>query len=167
MDIPLRLIADAMLGSLAKWLRIMGFDTLYFRDIADNELVRLSRKEGRLLLTRDNAIARGARPGEFLLIHSEKTMVQLREVISETGVPAANQRSPRCSVCNGRLLQMRREEIRDVVPEYVYSHCSAFAKCNNCGKVYWEGSHKKIIDAVISDIIGKKGDQAEPCRGKY
>jgi hypothetical protein len=167
MDRPPLLIADAMLGSLAKWLRIMGFDTLYFRDIADNELVRLSRKEGRLLLTRDTGIARGARQGECLLIYSEKTLVQLREVISATGVPAADQRFPRCSVCNGRLIQKQREEIMDVVPDYIYSHCSAFVKCNNCGKVYWEGSHKKIIDAVIGDIIRNKGDQEEPCREKY
>jgi uncharacterized protein len=162
MDIPPRLIADAMLGSLAKWLRLTGFDTLYFRDIPDNELVRLARKEGRLLLTRDNGIAREARPGECLLIHSEKTLVQFREVISATGSPAADQRSPRCSVCNGQLIQKQREEIRDAVPDYVYMQCNAFVKCENCGKVYWEGSHKKIIDAVIKDIINNKGDRTGP-----
>jgi uncharacterized protein len=158
MNLPPRLIADAMLGSLAKWLRIMGFDTLYFRDISDNELVRRARVDSRLLLTRDNGISRSARQGECLLIHSEKALEQVKEVISAIGIQDVNKLSPRCSICNGILRPCLRDEAFELVPEHVYRQQNSFVKCKECGKVYWDGSHKQIIDAAVRNIIKYRED---------
>ncbi len=149
----LRFIADVMLGSLAKWLRLLGVDTLYFRNIDDNELIRVAKQEGRIILTRDGGICGSRKSGDCFLIRSADTMAQVREVITSLGIhPAAGERPQRCASCNGLLLPAERDAISGEVPEYVFRNSISFLKCGQCGKVYWEGSHKKMIDAVIGAI---------------
>jgi len=146
-------LADVMLGSLAKWLRIMGFDTLYFRMIDDNELVRVAKQEGRLLLTRDAGICKSKKAGECLLIRSQETMEQIKEVLKALDVqPNKLILTQRCASCNGGLLPVERRVVFGEVPEYVFWNAGAFLKCGDCGKVYWEGSHKIMIDAVIAAV---------------
>jgi uncharacterized protein len=146
-----RFAVDAMLGSLAKWLRIIGFDTLYFREIDDNELVRVAKQEGRILLTRDSGICRSKKTGTCLLVRSEDTISQIREVLMSLGIrPGADVRSQRCASCNGELLPVDRGAVFGDVPEYVFRSYGAFVKCGQCGKVYWEGSHKKMINAIMA-----------------
>ncbi len=146
-----RFAADVMLGSLAKWLRLLGFDTLYFQTIDDNELIRVAKQEGRILLTRDGGICGSKKAGECLLVKSEIVMSQLREVLRYLGLrtPAVFC-SKRCASCNGDLLPVERDDVFGEIPEYVFRNHRAFLKCGQCGKVYWEGSHKKLIDAVIA-----------------
>lgn len=154
-----RFIADAMLGSLAKWLRIMGFDTLYFRVIEDSELVRIAKQEGRILLSKDNALCRNRKTGESLLIRSDNTMEQLREVLRSRRItPDPIQVLRRCISCNGMLFPAERSSVVSDVPEYVLQRTNAFLKCGECGKVYWEGSHKRMIDAALAAIIKDTGD---------
>ena len=146
-------LADVMLGSLAKWLRLMGFDTLYFRVIDDNELVRVAKQQGRLLLTRDAAICKSKKAGQCLLIRSQETLEQIREVLKALDIqPAKVISAQRCASCNGELLPAGRSAVLEEVPEYVFWNAGAFLKCGDCGKVYWEGSHRIMIDAVIAAI---------------
>jgi len=155
MDMPNnpRFAADVMLGSLAKWLRIMGYDTLYFRLIDDNELVRIAKQENRMLLTRDMGICRSKKAGDCLLIRSQDTVEQIKEVFKALGARSGKVISAqRCVFCNGELLLVERSAIFAEVPEYVLWNAKAFLKCGDCGKVYWEGSHRIMIDAVIAAI---------------
>jgi uncharacterized protein with PIN domain len=148
-----RFVADVMLGSLAKWLRILGFDTLYFRVIDDNELVKITKQEDRILLTRDLGISSSKKAGQCLLIRSQDTMEQIREVLKALGTQPGKIISPqRCVSCNGELLPVGRSAVFEEVPEYVFWNAGAFLKCGDCGKVYWEGSHKIVIDAVIAAL---------------
>jgi uncharacterized protein with PIN domain len=151
-DTP-RFVADVMLGSLAKWLRIMGFDTLYFRVIDDNELVKVAKQQGRMLLTRDIGICISKKTGQCLFIRSQDTMEQIREVLKALGTQPDKIISPqRCASCNGELLPVERNAVFGEVPEYVFWNARSFLKCGDCGKVYWEGSHKIVIDAVIAAL---------------
>jgi uncharacterized protein with PIN domain len=112
-----RFVADVMLGSLAKWLRIMGFDTLYFRVINDNELVRIAKQQGRMLLTRDTGIYNSKKSGECHLIRSQNTMEQIREVLKALSAqPGKIISSQRCASCNGELLPVERSSIFGEVP---------------------------------------------------
>ncbi|MFO0752518.1 MAG: Mut7-C RNAse domain-containing protein [Thermodesulfovibrionales bacterium] len=154
-----RFIADAMLGSLAKWLRLLGFDTLYFREGEDRELVRIARQEGRVLLTRDTGIARRKGRGALLLVRANTTGEQVREVMRALGAgspqvvpPGA---PPRCARCNGVLSGAGREEAADAVPAHILLIHTSFLKCGSCGKVYWGGSHKKRIDARMRELRGE------------
>src|ERR1700690_2035976 len=154
-----RFIADAMLGSLAKWLRIMGFDTLYYRVIEDHELVKIAKQEGRTILSKDNALCRSKKAGESLLIQRDKTVEQIKKVMKACHVvPDLMRAYMRCTLCNDKLLPAERSAVSTEVPDYVLQSVNAFLKCGECGKVYWEGSHKKIIDAVIAAIMKDMGD---------
>src|SRR5208337_2029398 len=106
-----RFISDVMLGSLARWLRIMGFDTIYFRAIDDNELIKLARQQDRTLLTRDTGIARRKQIQQLILIHSNITSEQVKEVLSalNKGGLSFPELSPRCPVCNGELAAAERK----------------------------------------------------------
>ncbi len=155
-----RFIADVMLGSLARWLRILGFDTIYFRAIDDNELIKIARQQERILLTRDTGIARRKHIQQLILVHSNTTLEQLKEVLSALFPDSPIPRFPisdvpRCPVCNGELAATAREAVADRIPEYVFLNATPFFTCRECGKVYWYGSHKKSIDKILKQAIGK------------
>lgn len=165
-----RFISDAMLGSLAKWLRILGFDTLYFRNIGDNELIRTARQQDRILLTRDTGIARRKGVDKLILISSEDTFEQLKEVLfflSSADSPylrvSGSPRLPfpsRCAVCNGELAPADTLSVADAVPEYIMLNHNSFFRCRDCGKVYWDGSHRKLMNERIREILGELGWKA-------
>ncbi len=141
MEQPLRLLADGMLGRLARWLRLLGYDTAYENDADDLELARRARAEGRVLLTRDRALA--ARRGlQTLLIESEALEEQVHQVQEALGPPPHPALS-RCSLCNLPLEPAAPEEVTDRVPPYVLRTCRQFLSCPGCGRVYWEGTHLK------------------------
>ena len=136
---PPRFVADAMLGRLAKWLRMMGYDVTFFNDADDLVLLRHARAESRLLLTRDRALAR--RAGAFgVMVHSQRLEEQLRELAAR-GLIDGPLDETRCPVCNARLEELSKEDARDRVPPYVYQTQDEFYVCPQCHRVYWAGTH--------------------------
>jgi uncharacterized protein with PIN domain len=138
MDEP-RFVADVMLGRLARWLRALGFDTLYFRDAPDARLLGLALREDRRLLTRDAALARRARAIGFL-VRAERLDDQLREVA--TGCALTGGRPlRRCLECNAVLAPVPPAAVRDLVPPYTLATQGEFWRCPGCHRVFWPGSH--------------------------
>jgi len=134
-----RLLADGMLGRLARRLRLLGYDTAYERNADDLQLAHRARAEGRVLLTRDRALA--ARRGlRTLLIESEGLEQQLQQVRQALGPPGDPALS-RCSLCNVPLEPIPHERAADRVPPYVLRTQERFWSCPNCGRVYWAGTH--------------------------
>jgi len=135
---PPRLLADAMLGRLTRWLRLMGFDTLYWREGSDRELAERARAEGRLIVTRDRQLA-GRRGVDALLIVAETLDEQIAEIqAAQLGRPEP---FSRCSECNGVLEELAHEDARDLTPSYVWNTQTVFRRCDSCGRVYWRGTH--------------------------
>ena len=135
----LKFAVDEMLGTLARWLRIMGYDAAYEKDRSDDEIVDGADAQGRTLLTRDRALA--ARMGERgLYIASDRLEEQLRQVWRAFGL-RPDQDLARCTVCNGELEPMAQEDAKDKVPEGVFLINREFFRCRSCGKVYWRGTH--------------------------
>jgi uncharacterized protein with PIN domain len=132
-----RFVADHMLGSLARWLRMIGYDTVYDKGLDDKGLSELARAENRFLLTRDKELAK--EPGAFLLEQDDLDS-QLKATGAKFGLKY-NENLIRCSACNGDLLQLPKEEAKAVVPEGAYAGNDKFWKCSKCGKVFWKGSH--------------------------
>jgi len=135
----LRFVADAMLGRLAKWLRILGYDTLYEPAWSNLHLVRMARAQDRTLLTRDLKLAR--RKGVRVLLldsdHLDDQLAQLHQVLGVTG------RKPfgRCPVCNERLQAIDKDRARGQVPPYVFATHRDFYFCQSCKRFYWRGTH--------------------------
>ncbi|MEA3377211.1 MAG: Mut7-C RNAse domain-containing protein [Chloroflexota bacterium] len=145
-----RLLADCMLGRLAKWLRLLGYDTAYENEATDHELARRARAEGRVLLTRDRDLA--ARRGlESLLIQSEHLEQQIEEVREALGLPSAPSLS-RCPVCNVVLERSSPNEVADRVPPYVLETHTEFRRCPECGRIYWSGSHVDAMNEQLKDF---------------
>jgi uncharacterized protein with PIN domain len=150
-----RFISDAMLGSLTRWLRIFGFDALYFKDIEDNEIIKIAKQQQRILLTRDTRLVKTRKIGSYILINSNKTFEQLREVLLWVKAQGSSVKCEfsRCALCNGELADAEKESLANDVPEHVFLNFNSFFKCKNCGRVYWEGSHKKAMDEKIKRIL--------------
>ena len=145
-----KFVADAMLGRLARWMRYLGYDVLYFRDIDDKELVKISRAEGRVLLTRDRGIPERFRVNCYLL-RSQNFKEQIVEIIQM--FPVKGPYGRRCINCNELLKEvLEKEDIKEMVPEFVYINHNSFHQCPSCGRVYWEGSHIKNMESTIKRL---------------
>ena len=132
-----------MLGKLARWLRLLGYDAAYLRDTDDLEVVRQARTQGRLVLTRDTGLA-ARRAVRALLIDSQSLDEQLEQVAQAVGLPAEDT-PPRCPACNVPLEHLAYEVAQNRVPPYVWRTHRTFTICPQCGRTYWEGSHWRAI----------------------
>lgn len=155
-----RFVVDAMLGRLAHWLRAMGYDTLYLGAAPDAELLALAQAEGRVLLTRDAALARAAgAAGRW--VRAERLEAQLAEVVQALGLaPAPDAWLSRCLECNALLEPRTAEAVRHAVPPRVLANAAEFWGCPGCGRVYWAGTHAAEMLARIAALVGR-GPQAD------
>lgn len=146
-----RFVVDHMLGKMAKWLRILGFDTRYER-LKEMERVKDALAAGFIVITRN-----GRWCGEQGVIRpcSNDSMEQLREVVSIAGVSVDEVwLLRRCVVCNGLLERVSRDHVFGLVPDYVFETNVQFHQCPDCKKVYWPGSHPKRMMEQLRRLLG-------------
>ncbi len=131
-----------MLGRLTKWLRVIGQDVTYGPHLSGYGLVRMARREGRLILTRDHAFAR-KNPPEYLLIESDHFRDQLRQVVRACRLEPFQGAFTRCMECNALLEPAAKESVEGRVPPYVFSTQQKFCFCPSCWRVYWPATHQQ------------------------
>jgi uncharacterized protein with PIN domain len=148
----MKFLADTMLGRLATWLRLLGYDTAYLPDANDAELARRARAEDRVLLTRDIELTR-RRGVRCVLIESERVEEQVQQVFHALKLTPREAFS-RCAVCNGALEEVSKEAVRGAVPPYVFHTQERFRRCPCCERVYWRGTHWAHMFAQIEDWSG-------------
>ncbi len=151
----MKFIVDAMLGTLAKWLRIMGFDTLYDKNFSDDDLFFKAFLEERILLTRDRELSERVGEKQSLYITETKLKNQLRQVIGRFDLDAEKKLLSRCVLCNEPIIFIEKEKAKNRVPEYVFRTTKEFYYCQNCDKIYWSGSHVEQIQTFLSEIKEK------------
>jgi uncharacterized protein with PIN domain len=150
-------VADCMLGRLAKWLRILGFDVLYFSKAEDPDLVKIARREGRVLLTRDTGlIERTAKRPNRLFIRSDEWEDQVVQVLDDLGLWDEVRPNTRCIPCNRPLKPLSRDQARNLVTPYVREHASSFAICPGCDRVYWQGTHYGDMERKIEKLLERR-----------
>lgn len=155
-----RFFADVMLGSLARWLRILGYDTCYDNRVGDEELIARCRADNRVALTRDRRLVQRRSLRTSLFITSDKLGEQLREVLQFTGDTVDESLLlTRCLECNKRLETVAKEKIREHVPPYVYRTQSRFERCPACDRIYWAGTHRKRMMERIERLIEPAGTE--------
>ena len=147
-----RFLCDAMLGSLARWLRLCGYDCLYLgTEPEDAELARIAREEGRWLLTRDRELA--AAGPKTQMVDSGTLEAQLAEVLDRHRLPPPEDLDDsRCSDCNGVLEEVTAEQVAASVPAYVLSTAERFRRCRGCARVYWPGTHGEQIHVRFARV---------------
>lgn len=149
-----RLIFDEMLKRTATWCRIFGVDSGHIRDVSDSEIIKTAKKEGRILVTRDEKLAETAKNAgiDTVLLSSDDLSEQLNQLKSELGGIFTFPEKTRCPACNGELEIVEKEKIKEKVAENVYRQNDKFWVCKECGKTYWEGSHWKNITRIFKNI---------------
>ncbi|WP_297497678.1 Mut7-C RNAse domain-containing protein [Thermococcus sp.] len=154
----MRFIADMMLGRLARWLRLYGYDTLYGIE-DDDEIVRIALREDRVILTRDSGLAKRAEKlgAEVFLLYSNSLEEQVEE-LRRLGVEFGELFPPsaRCPKCNGLLRSASKEEVKGKVPPKVYEKYDEFYVCKNCGQIYWPGRQWEEMVKMDRKLRGEK-----------
>jgi hypothetical protein len=148
----MKFIADNMLGKLAKWLRFMGYDTLYPKTLNDNELAQLSKQQIRILLTRDKELAK-KKGVQIIYIKSENLDDQLRQIIIELNLKLDSNTFCRCPECNSLLNKIDKAQLNGNVPDGVLQRHKLFWVCKNCTRYYWQGTHYKKIKSKLEEMF--------------
>src|SRR5262245_61130384 len=148
-----RFIADVMVGRLARWLRIAGFDVLYSNAFEDDEIIAISRRDQRVILTRDRGLEARVEPREVILIQDDDYELQLKQVL-ELFPRQTGQLFSRFPECNGELIAVDKETVFERIPPYVYLTQDEFARCTQCDRVYWHGTHAGAMERKLNGFEG-------------
>jgi uncharacterized protein with PIN domain len=157
-DAELRFAVDAMLGRLARWLRLLGFDVWYESDVPDERLVRCALEEARWILTRDRALPVEWRVPRVHVVAAETPAGQLREVVAAFDLAGRARPFARCSRCNAELVPLAPEQAAARVPARVRERHARFLACPGCGRSYWEGTHVARIRRVLERTLAGPAD---------
>ena len=160
-----RFVADAMLGKLVKWLRVMGVDVVYDPHVTDAHLLRCAEREDRVLLTRDRRLAHWRARARRLLIESEYYHEQVGEVVRAFQLAGRTAVFSRCIRCNTPLRSVSRDVVAGKVPAYVFATQMTFKTCEACDRLYWSGTHRdnmlRQLRAMLGDVLPT--DPGRPC----
>lgn len=159
----MKFLADSSLGRLSKWLRILGYDTVYSRGDADRIFLRKAEKEGRAVLTRRKDVLARQHPGIVLFVESDRVEGQLVEVLGKLYLtPQPEAFFTICLQCNMSLREVLRDDVRSRIPDYVYQTQREFRLCTGCGRVYWPGTHRERAMKTIARLLDSKpGDKPQ------
>lgn len=150
-EVP-RFILDVGLGRLVGFLRMLGFDSLWRNDYADDVLARLSHDEDRTLLTRDIGVLKRGEVVRGYFPRATDPAEQLVEVVRRFSLTSRMRPFSRCLACNGPLSSAEPDDVRDRVPEGVTERHSRFQQCAECQRVYWAGTHQQRMQALVDKL---------------
>lgn len=154
-----KFIVNNNVGKLAKWLRVIGYDTLVFKQKDDNRLIKLALSENRVILTRDTQIMkrRLVTSGKLraTLITEDDPKAQLRQTVKTLNLDYHFRPFSLCLECNQPLISQNKEEVRDLIPPHVFKTQNQYAKCPICHRVYWQGTHWQAMIKELEIFTGE------------
>jgi len=152
-----RFIVDHNVGKLAKWLRLMGYDTLFFKGSSDSQMIAMAMAENRVILTRDTQIMRRRVVAngrlKAILIQSDEPEQQMRQVMDTLRLDCQFQPFSICLECNQPLAERSKEEVKDQVPPYVFQTQSQYMECPGCHRIYWRGTHWQAMTRKLEHLV--------------
>jgi uncharacterized protein with PIN domain len=155
-----RFAADAMLGRLARWLRVLGYDTWYDIGVADPVLVKLAQAEDRILLTRDRHLLNELRPPRAHEVRQDDPLQQLRDLVLALQLTPPSDLFTRCLLDNAALATVPPDEAVALVPDGVRGLAATVRRCPACGRLYWDGSHVRRMRAALERVLPGWGGEA-------
>lgn len=151
-----RFVLDTHLGKLARYLRLLGFDTLYKNDWDDAKLAQIAALgKKRIILTRDHGLLKRKQVTHGYFVRSDKPAQQAREVLARFDLYRIAQPFSRCTQCNGLIQPAHKRELLDHLPPRVAGRCDEFAECGGCGRICWKGSHYGRMGQVVGGLLNK------------
>ena len=150
----MKFIVDRMLGKLVKGLRMLGYDTIYYRGEDVHPLIQLARQEGRVILTRNTKFIPKRSEDHILIIKEDKPFLQLEELIQKGYISSDwTNLFSRCLLCNALLEEIPREEAEGKVPDFIFYQQKEFFQCPQCLRIYWQGSHLGNMQRRIEELF--------------
>jgi uncharacterized protein with PIN domain len=146
-----------MLGRLAKLLRLLGYDTLYARDMSTAQLLEIARQSTRVALTRGDAQKRFPDVSNVYSLRSENPPEQLRELVERFGLDTHSALWTRCTLCNSRIERVEKGDVESGVDPKVFRIYAEFFRCAGCGHIYWRGTHVERILRKLASLLGTHG----------
>ena len=151
---------DCMLGKLAKWLRILGFDAVFFSRIEDDDLLAVARDEERILLSRDHELIGRTQGIPSTHVVSENWPEQVCQVMDFYSLWDRVRPYSRCSACNRELKSLPRSRAKNLVAPFIFVNAGHFALCPGCGRIYWEGTHRRDMEVRLAALrLGRDPEQ--------
>ena len=148
----MKFILTKELGKLCKWLRILGFDSVYFKENNKGLLLLEALRQSRIILTRNHNISK-ERSVKVINIKSQNLKEQLTQLIQELNLNLDKEKMfSRCVICNLELEYIEKEKIKEKVPEYVFSTQNDFYICRGCNRIYWQGTHWGNVSKILEEI---------------
>lgn len=146
----MKFLTDPSLGKLSKWLRVLGFDTIYYRGDIDRNFLRKAERERRVVLTRKKDMAKRSFSGRMILVSEDSIQRQVEEVIRKLLLkPEPDNFFSLCLKCNRELKEVSKRDVEGIVPDYVSEKYSNFRMCPECRNILWPGTHRNnMLDRV-------------------
>ena len=160
----MKFLVDHMLGKLVKGLRMLGYDTIYYRAADPHQMIQLARQEGRMILTRNTKLIPKRPEDRIVRLTEDIPFLQLRELIDKKLIRLDEEDLfSRCLLCNALLVEIPRSEAEGKVPDFTFYQQKEFFQCPQCNRIYWQGSHqenmqKKIEELRIADFKSQIAD---------
>lgn len=150
----MKFLVDSSLGRLSTWLRILGYDTVYWRGEADRVFLRIAEREGRAVMTRRKDVLDRQHPGIVLFVENDRVEDQLVEVVGKLGLrPEPGKLFTVCLRCNESLREASPDQVRPLIPDYVFRAQKSFRVCPKCHGVYWPGTHRERALSTLKRIL--------------
>ena len=150
---------DAMLGNIAKKLRLMGYDSKYFSDIDDDELIQSAKKDERIIISKDEDLIRKSKKYgmQSIFVKNTEEIEQLRDIIKKINLKIIeiNGDRARCSNCNSKTIVVDKKNILQKIPSKVLEYNDKFWECKSCNQIFWEGTHIKNLQKFVGELNGK------------
>lgn len=160
-----RFVVDVNLGKLARWLRLLGFDTLYRNDFADPEVVRLAAAEDRIVLTRDRRLLHHRAVTHGYWVRAVEPERQVAEVVRRFQLEWRVAPFRRCLACNGAIEPVNKEAVLHRLEPATRRYYEEFSQCTGCGQVYWKGPHYARLAAMVNRLAGGNTAPGTPAAG--
>jgi len=149
----MKFAADGMLGRLARWLRLCGFDVIYVNSRRPSDILGMARREERVILTRSSFL-KEHEPDRILLIRSDRVKEQMAEVVSHFNLKVNESTFfTSCSLCNQPLEKMEKNRLKNKVPPYVFKTQEEFYRCPSCQRIYWSGTHRERMVDFLRECL--------------
>jgi uncharacterized protein with PIN domain len=158
----IKFIADNNVGKLARWLRLIGYDTLLFKQKDDGQMIKIALSENRVILTKDAQFMkrRLVTNGKLKTIHikQDDPKLQMQEVVETLNLNYHFKPFSLCLECNRALIARDKEEVKNLVPARVFETQTQYTQCPACHRIYWPGTHWQALDKKLQDLQGKCGE---------
>lgn len=149
----MKFLADCMLGKLAKELRMLGYDTIYYRGEDTHQLIQRAREDGRAILTRNTKLIQKRPEDRIIRLKEDHPLLQLMELVQKEHI-SLNRKNlfSRCLLCNVLVVEIPREEAEGKVPDFIFYQQKTFYRCPQCKRIYWQGSHQENMQKKVEHL---------------